>query len=58
MLNKIREVNSALQDNRRLMEIIQRLNSEKKTLENELDQIRKHEPELVNDKKLASWVGI
>lgn len=57
LLNKIREINGALIDNRRLMGIIQRITEEKKSLENELDCLKKSEPEQVNYNELASWVS-
>lgn len=58
LMTKIRELNGALLDNRKLMGIIQRITSEKKALENELDQLRQNEPEQVNYNELSSWVII
>lgn len=57
LMNKIRELNGALLDNRKLMGIIQRLTNEKKLLENDLDQLRKNEPERVDYNELSSWVS-
>lgn len=57
VMNKIRELNGALLDNRKLMGIIQKLTNEKKILENELDQLRKYEPDQVNYNELSSWVS-
>lgn len=57
LLNKIRELNSALLDNRKLMDIIQKINNEKKQVENELEQLRRHHPQQVNYNELSSWVS-
>lgn len=58
LMNKIRELNGALLDNRKLMDIIQRITNEKKSLENMLIQLKNDEPDRVNYTELSTRVII
>lgn len=57
LLNKIKQLNSALLDNRKLMEVLQRVTNDKKMLEDEIAQLRSNNLATGNISELITRVS-